>query len=326
MITLSDKVRFIESVFGKGRISRDCRNFDVRCPVCASTDRSKLKLSILTEDDRCHCWVCGYRARTLWNLVSRFGTRDQLLEYRDRFLPEGDDRRSRCVSLFVDETKARPKLALPKDFRLLATSRSSDPDVMAIRKYLVERHVSERDTWYFRLGHSDEPMWRRRVIMPSFDASGELNYFVGRAVDRFRKPKYENPPTFVPPFIFNEMNLDWTRQVVLCEGPFDLMKCGDNAVPLLGSDLNVQSALFGSIVANKTPVALALDADMRLTKGPRIAQRLYDYDIDVTIVTVPDDPGSMSKQAFRDALTAARPFDWRQVFQDRLEKASRVAL
>lgn len=322
MITLTDKVKFYESIFGSGRMARNCKNFDVKCPICDPKDPNKKKLAIHTDDDRVHCWVCGFKAHNLASLVRRFGSREQLIEYRDKFMPEGS-----YSSPFVDEVDDKPaKLTLPKDFKLLATTNTNDPDVLAIRKYMLTRRISDRDQWFYKLGYSEQPMWKRRVIVPSFDAKGEINLFVGRAIDKFRKPKYEMPDGERKHVIFNEININWTQRVVLCEGSFDAMKCGDNSVPLLGSDLNEESALFSSIVANGTPIALALDADMRITKMPRIAARLAVYDIDVIIVTVPDDPGEMSKQEFRTALAAAHPFDWQQTFKDRLEFASKVSL
>ena len=326
MVTLTERVKFYESVFGSGRMARNCKNFDVKCPICAPKDPNKKKLAIHVDDDRCHCWVCGYKAYTLAPLIRKYGSREQLVEYRDRFMPESAQN-GRCVQVWLDGSDAAPeKLRLPKDFRLLATAAVRDPDVLAIRKYLISRRVSARDLWYFKLGYSNEPVWQRRVIMPSFDSTGELNLYVGREIDKFRKPKYEMPEGDRKHVIFNEINVDWTRRVVLCEGAFDLMKCGDNAVPMLGSDLNEEGALFNAIVAHGTPIALAMDADMRTTKMPRVAQKLADYDIDVIVVSVPTDPGDMSKQEFAAALKAAQPYDWHQTFLDRLEFASKVAL
>jgi len=303
-------------------MARNCKNFDVRCPICAPKDPSKKKLAIHTEDDRVHCWVCGYKARTLAPLIRKYGTQALLIEYRDRFMPESEYK-SRCLDIMIVEEQ---KLALPSDFRLFANGSIRDPDVLAMRKYLISRKVSERDLWFYKLGYSEDPAWRRRVIVPSFDAKGQLNWYVGRAIDKFRRPKYEAPTGDRKHVIFNEINVDWTQRLVLCEGSFDMMKCGDNAVPLLGSDLNEESALFNSILAHGTPIALAMDADMRVTKTPRLAKKLADYDIDVIMVNVPSDPGEMSKQEFKAALAEAQPFDWQQTFLDKLEHACRVNL
>lgn len=320
-VTLTDKVKFYESVFGSGRMARNCKNFDVRCPICAPRDPNKKKLAIHTEDDRVHCWVCGYKARTLAPLIRKYGTRASLIEYRDRFMPESEYKRRCLDTAFVEE-----KISLPKDFKLFATAGVRDPDVLAMRKYLNARNVSDRDLWFYKLGFSEAPEWRRRIIVPSFDAAGELNWYIGRTIDKFKRPKYEAPTGDRKHIIFNEINVDWTQRLVLCEGTFDMMKCGDNAVPLLGSDLNEESALFNSILVHSTPIALALDADMRITKTPLIAKKLANYDIDVIIVNVPSDPGEMTKQEFKAALLDAQPLDWQQAFFDRLEHASKLSL
>lgn len=322
VITLTDKVKFYEAVFGSGRMARNCKNFDVRCPICDPRDPNKKKLAIHTEDDRVHCWVCGYKARTLAPLIRKYASRELLLEYRDRFMPDSEYK-ARCFDITIIEEK---KLVLPKDFKLFATSGIRDPDVLAMRKYLVSRRISERDLWFYKLGFSEAPEWKRRIIVPSFDSKGDLNWYVGRAIDKFKRPKYEAPSGDRKDVIFNEINVDWTKRLVLCEGSFDMMKCGENAVPLLGSDINEESALFNTILVNSTPIALALDADMRLSKTPKIAKKFANYDIDVVIVNVSSDPGDMSKQEFKAALTSAQPFDWHQTFLDKLERASNVSL
>jgi hypothetical protein len=326
-VTLSDKVKFYESVFGAGRMARNCKNFDVRCPICAPKDPNKKKLAIHVEDDKSHCWVCGYKAYTLAPLIRKYGTHEQLAEYRDRFMPDSDPARTRCVQVWLGEERAPEKLKLPQDFRLLVTALTRDPDVLAIKKYLYfDRKLTEDDLWYFKIGYSNQPKWLRRAIIPSFDKDGELNHYVGRAVDRQRKPKYDSPEGERKHVIFNEINIDWSRQLVICEGSFDMIKCGDNAVPLLGSDLNEESALFNAIIAHNTPIVLALDADMRYTKMPRVAQKLADYNIDVLVMHVETDPGNMSKQEFKAALKAAQPYDWHSSFLDKLDRASRLNL
>jgi DNA primase len=326
LVSLTDKVRFIESVFGGGKLARNGKNIDVRCPICAPKDHTKKKLAIRVDDDRNHCWTCGYRAHTLAPLIRKYAGPEKLAEYREKFMPETEQERlRRRYDIDAEELK---RIELPKDFRLLVTAPATDPDARAAFRYVIDRGLTERDMWYFKLGISDEPRWNRRVIVPSFDAAGRLNYFVARAIDKKRKPKYDNPDFDKLPVIFNELNVDWTKQLVLCEGSFDMFKCGDNAVPLLGSDLNEESALFNAILVNGTPIALALDGDMWETKTLKAAKKLAEYDIDVVLVdTRPfGDPGSATREQFRMALECARPFAWESAFMTRLGRASRTTL
>ena len=127
--------------------------------------------------------------------------------------------------------------------------------------------------------------------------------------------------------IFNEMNIDWTKRLVICEGAFDMVKCGDNATALLGSDLTPEYVLFDRIVTNGTPIAIALDDDMEYKKHA-FAKRLVEYDIDVTIVDLGKhhDPGEMSKRQFATALSEAQQWNWDLAFKYRLNSASAMKL
>lgn len=323
MYSLTQKLKFFESVFGGGRLASNGKNFAVRCPICLPGDINKRKLVIRVEDDVNHCWTCGWKAHTVAPLIRKFGSSEQLFRYRDEFMPE---RAKRTDTQVETETK---NLNFPSDFCLLTLANQGDPDVKAVWSYLKSRGVTYKDTWYYKLGISNEYRWKRRVIMPSFDDEGDMNFFVARNIDHNdKRPKYDGPNEDKLPIVFNEINVDWGRKLVICEGPFDLMKCGDNAVPLLGSDLNENSRLFSQIMLHETPVALALDGDMWNTKIPRIVKKMQEYDIDVSVVDVRewDDPGKMTKQQFRTALENAKTPTWEENFHARLQRASEIKM
>jgi DNA primase len=320
--TVSDKVKFIQSVFGSGKLSRAAGNIDIWCPICAPKDKSKKKLSIRLLDDANHCWTCDWKARSLAPLIKKYGSREQLHDYVNRFMVNPQKK------YLEDEPEAKAIVKLPDDFTLLTLASTHDPDTKAALRYVTGRGLSQHDLWYFKLGVSSSPRWARRIIVPSFDSSGVLNYFVARAIDAQKRPKYDNPDADKLTVIFNELNVDWTRPLVLCEGVFDMFKCGDNVVPLLGSSLNEQSLLFNMIIAHATPILLALDADMLDKRALSIASKLSEYDVNVSIVDVRpfDDPGKMSKAQFREKIELAKPYDWIDSFDARLRRATRTTL
>jgi hypothetical protein len=185
MRSLSEKLAFIESIFGSGTLARNSKNFAVRCPICAPTSRDKRKLVIRTDDDANHCWTCGWAAKSLVPLIKRFGTTTDLIKYRDNFA------HSVVVDAqaIVDEQK---KLKLPADFRVLEESLLFDPDFRRIMQYIVRRGLDINDIWRYRIGVSNEHKFSRRVIVPSFNARGALNYYVARAIDDNMRPRYDN--------------------------------------------------------------------------------------------------------------------------------------
>lgn len=318
--SITEKIRFIERVFGKGRLSRS-NNFDVRCPICDPLDRTKKKLSIHVESDMNQCWVCGHRARNLIWLIKKFGTSSDLLEYCERFVQN----KSTLITADLDISR---KAELPSDFSLLVEASNNDPDIMAMKRYVLSRGLSEDDMWYHKLGYSFDFRWQRRVIVPSFNDEGVLNFFAGRAIDDRRSPKYENAIVDMSDVIYNDINIDWKDPLVICEGPFDQMKCPQNSTAVLGSSLLETHMLFTKIVLSSTPIIVAFDADMWNTKTLRVATMLDLYGIEVAILDTRQfgDPGNATKEQMLEASQRARPFSWYTKMETKLDRASRMSL
>jgi hypothetical protein len=297
---MNAKVAFLKSVFGTGELSRDGKNLAVRCPNAACESRlndGKRKFSIHVETDKSHCWVCGFKTHdTLIPALRKAGvSRDDIQTYAEKFQ---SSQRSRIELL--DDVADEPTLDFPKDFVLLGQHLNSrDLDVRHALAYLRSRGLTERDIWFYKFGISRIPKFCRRVIMPSFDSEGYLNFYTARAIDDDRIPKYLNPDVDKLPVIFNELNLNWKETLTIVEGPFDLVKCNENATCLQGSEFSEDYLLFWKIVYNKTPVVLALDKDVT-RKTNRYASLLNSYDIPVRILQLGEynDVGEMSRATF----------------------------
>lgn len=318
VFSAGEKISFIESVFGKANTSRDALNVAVWCPACASPDKNKRKLVIRTDNDMCHCWVCGFKAKSLGPLLRKFAP-SRIEEYRERFNPT-------AYVGFVGADVQRQPVTLPQGFRLLALAPIHDFAATAAKNYVFKRGLNEQDLWHYKFGVADTKEMLNRVILPSFDNQGELNFYSARALGK-AKPKYQNPQTSRADMIFNELNIDWSKRLVICEGAFDMVKCGDNATALLGSDLSEEYVLFDRIVTHGTPIAIALDNDMN-NKKHLFAKRLMEYDIDVVIVDLGKhhDPGEMSKKEFLNALQTARQWNWDLSFEYKLLQACEMRL
>ena len=97
------------------------------------------------------------------------------------------------------------------------------------------------------------------IIIPSYDASGNLNYFTGRTFEKDPYVKYRNSEVSrdIIPF---ELFINWDSPLVLCEGPFDAIAIKRNAIPLLGK--NIQTSLMKKIVKSTVEkIYIALDTD-----------------------------------------------------------------
>ena len=305
-MSVSEKIDFIRRALGSIEMGRDNVNVAVKCPSCGGKSSGKKKLVIRVDDDRYHCWVCGMKGRNLFSLLKKYAP-SFLNEYR---------------SLTGKKFQAGPlenekeSIVIPKGFLLLGqNTKSKDPDIRDVIRYVKKRGLSLSDMWYFRLGTCKTGRYRRRVILPSFDGEGNLNYYSARSIDSCDKMKYLNAKVAKSEIIFNEMNNDWNQELTLVEGPFDLTKCDSNAVCLLGSHLSENSVLFRRIVKSRTPIILALDPDAK-SKSHEIAKLLSSYDVRVKVMTIKNhsDVGEMTRKEFLTAKSRSIP--WNQ--NDRL--------
>lgn len=311
MYTQGQVIEFIERVFGTGVLSNQGNNISVSCPRCLEEkgkDYGKKKLVISTNKFLLHCWICAYKSRNLVGLLRKYHP-EYLQEYMTKFLDA-----SQLAEIESDGLPAvKQPLRLPDDFELLAmVQNDSSWQVRKALDYLEERGLgNEQSLWYWKFGICrEEQNWKHRVIIPSFDDEGKLNYYTGRAFLPKLRPKYLNPSVAREEVIFNELNIDWKEPLVIVEGPFDTTKAGSNATCLLGSDLTEEYRLFQKITANETPVILALDSDAS-KKQNIIARRLSAFCVDVKILEIPSpwaDVGEMSTEEFTRILEQAIPW------------------
>jgi len=298
--TFTSKISFVRKAFGEVDIARDGINVAVKCPNCKESTKRKFSINLQTWG--CHCWVCGIKGKNLRSILFKYVGNELGHEYSDRFVCKKNS--------VVVEKNEDEKISLPSGFiPLFLNFGSRDPDIKDCISYLRSRGINKKDVWYFKLGTCSSGKFRRRVIVPSFNAEGELNYFSARSIDESSGFKYLNSKSRKTEIIFNEINIDWRSELAIVEGPFDLFKCNQNSTCLLGSNLRTDSYLFKKIVSNKTPIILALDSDMR-DKSAKIADLLSSYNCDVKIMDLSgySDVGEMSKIEFNRQRLSAVPW------------------
>jgi DNA primase len=310
--TSIDKISLLTRSFGSIEVCRDDTNVTALCPICAKQGSSKKKLSIRLDDGRYHCWVCGSKGRSVIQLIKK---------YHPSFVDEAKKYfkiKGKGFDLFGEEEATESpeeRVEVPENFRLLGTLLDSkNPDVRATIQYCASRGLGLRDLWYYKLGISNEARFSRRVIIPSFDDAGVINFYSGRSIDKVRRMKYLNASIQKTKIIFNEINIDWSKELALVEGPFDLMKCNENSTCLLGSQLSRESKLFRQIVRNQTPVVLALDPDA-IQKTHKIAAELSSFGVHVKLADIPEgkDVGDMTHEEFVTIRKRAK--EWNSDFR-----------
>ena len=288
----AEKLKLVKEIFGYGYASGDEYLFE--CPKC---NHHKKKLSINVEKNVWKCWICDYRGNNLTRLIKRYGTFLQRQEW-EKFADTPEENVS-LEDLFaekLEEDEEEITLNLPKEFISL-TNNNLPVSANAPKRYLFDRGLDKKDFLKWKVGYCSKGEYKGRIIIPSFNEDGKVNYFVARSYGK-EWPPYKNP-NVSKDIIFNQLYVDFKNDLVLVEGVFDAMNA-INAVPILGSSLREDSKLFQEIIKWDTTIYVALDPDAE-KKAMQLIKKLLLYGIEVYKIDVTGykDVGEMSKEEFR---------------------------
>ena len=272
------------------------------CPKCK---HHKKKMSINLDVNAFKCWVCDYGSKGIHRLVRRFADFTIRKEWEKLDNTIDLARADLLDNLFEveEEEIVREEIEMPSNFYTL-TGKAQKLTAGRAIGYLKSRDITQEDIVHWKIGYCDAGDFAGRVIIPSFNDRGELNYYIARSYEN-NWMKYKNPPASKD-VVFNELFVDWDNDLVIVEGVFDAIVAG-NAVPLLGSTLRENSKLFKKIIEYDTPIYLALDDDAK-DKELKIIKKLLTFDLEVYKIDTSgfEDVGSMPKEIFlsrkKDAL------------------------
>ena len=294
-----EKIKLLKDVLG--RHSKEGSNqLLFNCPKC---EHHKKKLSINIEKGYFKCWVCDWSGRNLYKIIKRYGNYQQKQKWRSlTHQVEINNFAEKLFGIKLPPEKEQ-KIDLLPAFISLANKKLPSTANRALN-YLESRGITKKDILKWKIGYCVDGEYAGRIIVPSFDLDGDINYYIGRTYSD-DWPKYTNPKV-LKNIIFNHLYLDFDEDLVIVEGVFDAIKASDNSVPLLGSTLTERSKLFMEIVKNDTVVYLALDSDVE-KKTNKLIKLFLKYDIEVHKVDIQpyDDVGEMTKEEFKTRKDSA---------------------
>ena len=219
------------------------------CPFC---HHHKKKLQINLDTQYWHCWVCDAKGRSIQSLLRKLNVdiRD-INKIRDVY---GDEAPSTQKEEFV------VKLQLPKEFKPLHQKpKGFVPIFNQAIHYLSQRGITTNEILKYNIGYCEDGLYGGRIIIPSYDGDGELNYFIARSFYEDEKFKYKNPPVNRNVIVF-ENQINWSEPIVLVEGAFDAFSVKRNVIPLLGKFLptKLRDKIFEMGVSE---ITIMLDSD-----------------------------------------------------------------
>lgn len=171
--------------------------------------------------------------------------------------------------------------------------------------YLRGRGVPEDTVGIYRMGYVASGPLHGRVVVPSFDANGMVNFWSARSIHPRETLRYRLPQASKD-VISNEHMVDWAAPVYLVEGIFDEIAIGPQAISLYGKFMPPKLAL--RLVERRPPlVHVCLDSDAA-SEARSLMERLVGYDVPCSLLRFeskdPADAGSLLIE--HAALSAAR--------------------
>jgi DNA primase len=226
------------------------------------------------------CWSCG----------DSEGTHGSLTKIFDKF---GNKKQKKLFQVLKPETvvkkeRSKKALKLPDGFTLFKDSSKVYPVRRAAINYLYGRGITDEMIEKYGIGFCDKGDHAGRIVIPSYNSKGELNYYIARSWDPMSRAKYKNPKEEKDKIIFWESLVDWKRDIYLVEGAFDGLFL-DNSIPMLGKHMS--ELLFETIHKKaKGEVTICLDADA-WTNAVKLYHELNGGDLwgKIKLIKLPED-------------------------------------
>jgi hypothetical protein len=301
----------LESVLGKSKkTSGD--NYAFWSPF-ANHHKPKLEINIkmnTTGENPWHCWISDERGKTIRSLFRKLKVSSDVWDEHNSIF----SRKYRYADVVESKQDSNQVLRLPDEYIPLWNKSNS-----IIRKhalsYLERRGVTAAEILKYQIGYCETGAYKNKLIVPSYNDYGMLNYFVGRSFYD-SEPKHKNPQVSKDVVGF-DMLINWDLPIVICEGVYDAIAIRMNAIPLFGK--SPQSQLQKKIVEKGvSKIYIALDSDA-FQNALRFAENLMNMGIDVYLVEMGEsDPSELGFDRIHKKIENAEQLSLRRLMEYKL--------
>jgi len=300
----------LESVLGKSKkTSGD--NYAFYSPF---VDHYKPKLEINIRinskgDNPWHCWISDEKGKTIKSLFKKLHvSKSTWDEYNSIF-----NKVNRYASEY-ETTEIVERVELPKEFKPLYEPSNSFKRKHALN-YLLNREIRLEDIVKYNIGYCHSGEYQDKIIIPSYDNHGKLNFFVGRSFYE-TKFKHKNPKVSKNIIGF-ELLINWDTPIILCEGAFDAIAIRRNAIPLFGK--SIQSELEKKIIGNSVKkLYICLDSDA-IKNAIGLAKKFMSYGIQTHLVALDNrDASELGYEQINKKIYDTPPLDLKKLMEYQL--------
>lgn len=308
----------LESVLNKGRLTGN-NNISFVCPFHISNPPGKYKLEIQLDtnsknENPWHCWGCNMKGKTIHSLFSK-------VKVHSNKMAE--------LNLIIQPSNNKPKelktVELPTEFISLNNYKNQNIDKIALIeckhaiKFLSKRGITAEDIVKYNIGFCKDGPYENRIIIPSYDKDGKLNYFLARDYKDISSKKYKNPPNSSTKDIIGfELYINWNAPIILCEGIFDALTIKRNVIPLFGKVLHEK--LMKKLVKSEVDkIYIALDKDA-IKDALKYCETLLSYGKKVYLVEMDGkDANEIGFKNFLNIIENTYPLTFQKLLTKKLE-------
>lgn len=301
-------VTLVNSILGTGK-STARNNYAYDCPFCNKTKKLEVNLTENKEGKNpWHCWSCDMRGTTIFNLFKQLKVDSSKTQ----------ELKSLVKSSVTYKTQHNTDtLKLPLEYVSLINP-PIETDIVARHAlaFLKKRNITKSDIIKYNIGYCPTGQYKNRIIIPTYDKNGNLNYFTARSFDN-SSYKYMNPEASRN-IIANEHLINWDIPLILCEGLFDAMAIKRNVIPLLGK--NIPQEVMKKIVTSKVDkIYIALDKDA-IKQSLKFCEKLMAEGKEVYLVDLQDkDPSEMGFSSFTNLIQNTYPLNYSLLLEKKLQ-------
>lgn len=286
-------VNIIENFLGTPKSGRDPEKrtqweFNCPSPTCRK-DQGKFNLAYNSNDKIFKCWKCKYSG-VIYRLVKEYGSGEDFKRLK-LILPEY---KLNTFNVFKKAEVNYESIVceMPNGFLPLNADRPSALFKKAYDYAVNIRKISKAQIDKYNIGYTEIGPRKFRIIFPSYNSNGRMNYFEARSyMDSPKVPYYKPDYPNKQDIIFNEKFINWDLPIYLVEGVFDALRI-PNAIPMLGK--SPSPLLIKRILENNATVIICLDVDA-FKDGIEIYKQLHSLGINVFFIELKKDKSDKNK-------------------------------
>ena len=300
----------LESVLGtSNKTSRG--NYSFKCPFCTH-HKNKLEINCITNaksENPWHCWVCEAKGKTIRSLLKNMKAPSNKLTELNMIITPGKEYKQVSTTL-----------ELPKEFISLTDiveNRITTIESKHAIKFLRKRGITPEDIIKYNIGFCNDGPYKDRVIIPSYDENGIVNYFIARAYKEGPQ-KYKNPPADAKSAIGWELYINWDAPIILVEGMFDALTIKRNVIPLFGKIIH-EKLMKKLVRSSVNRIYIALDPDA-IKNAFKYAEQLMAYGKEVFLVELDGkDANEIGFERFLNIIENTEPLNFQSLLAKKLQ-------